>query len=266
MKLPITFFLVFVIFADMYPQTPKKAEILRLNGNDIYYEVHGKGEPLFLLHGFTQSSKSWSPFIADYADDYEVYLVDLKGHGQSGMFTEKLSLRSAAEDLNALVTHLKLKNINAIGFSYGGDALFQLALVNPGLIKSMIVIGACGSWNAKEFPAWVEYLSYKNIENLPWMKDQQTSEEQIKSILAQMPNYIVSVNDSEMKSIQARTLFVLGDQDDGVPLECISSARKNLPKSHLWILPNTGHSAHKDKNKPEFIERSKQFFADRETQ
>jgi pimeloyl-ACP methyl ester carboxylesterase len=259
MKFLLILFITSVSITIGFAQAPKKNEMVSVNGTNIYYEVYGKGVPLFLLHGFTQSSKSWHPFVDDYANEFEVYLIDLKGHGKSGQFTEKLSIRDAAKDLDALIRHLKLDSINAIGFSYGGDILFQLALLRPGLIKSMISIGACGSWDAKDFPQWVEYLSYKNIDNLPWMKEQQTNEAQIRAILEQMPNYIVSVSDQEMKSIRARTLFVFGDQDDSIPLSDIGKARQLLPNSFLWILPNTGHSAHKDKNKNEFVKVSKQF-------
>jgi pimeloyl-ACP methyl ester carboxylesterase len=246
--------------SNIFAQTPYKSEVVTLNGTDIYYEVYGKGEPLFLLHGFTQSSKSWLPFVSEYSDDFEVYLVDLKGHGKSSPFTEKLSIRSVAIEVDALVGYLKLDNIQAIGFSYGGDVLFQLALLHPGLIKSMIVIGACGSWNANEFPEFVEYLSYKNIENLPWMREEQTSEEQIRTILNQVPNYIVSVNDEELKSIQAKTLLVVGDHDDSFDPGCVINAKKHIPDSFLWIVPNTSHSAHKYDNKENFIRVSKDFF------
>ena len=236
--------------------------MVTLNGTDIYYEVYGKGEPLFLLHGFTQSSKSWHPYISDYANEFEVYLIDLRGHGRSSQFTEKLSIKSVAEDISALVTYLKLDSINAIGYSYGGDVLFQLALLQPSLIRSMISIGACGSWDINDFPDWLEFLSYKNIDNLPWMREQQTSEAQIRSILDQVVNYKISVSDEEMKSVQARTLFVLGDLDDSIPLEYISRARKNLSNSYLWILPNTTHGAHEGKNKADFVRISKEFFSD----
>lgn len=235
-------------------------ETVSLNGSSIYYEVYGKGEPLLLLHGITQSSKSWYPFVQDYAGTYEVYVIDLKGHGKSGPFKEKLSIKSVAEDVDALVKYLKLENINAIGFSYGGDVLFQLALMHPGLIKSMISIGACGTWNANDFPDFVEYLSYKNIENLPWMKEQQLSDAQSKAILDQMPNYIVYVSDEELRNIEASVLLVLGDQDDSIPLDYISRVRENLPSSYLWILPHTGHSAHVGSNKAEFVRISKEFF------
>ncbi|RPI68620.1 MAG: alpha/beta hydrolase [Ignavibacteriales bacterium] len=78
-----------------------------------------------------------------------------------------------------------------------------------------------------------------------------------------MVNYNVFVSDEEMKSIRTKTLFVYGDQDDSTPLDCIARARNNLTTSYLWVLPNTGHSAHKDKNKADFIRISKEFFSER---
>jgi pimeloyl-ACP methyl ester carboxylesterase len=245
-----------------YSQTPKKSELVKLNGTQIYYEVYGDGEPLLLLHGYTQSGKSWLPFVQDYSSEFEVYLIDLKGHGKSGAFTEKLSIRSAAEDLDALLQHLKLKSVNIIGLSYGGDVLFQLALLRPESIRAMITIGSCGSWDVNDYPDWKEMLSYKNIANLPWMRDQQTSDEQSRIILDQFEHYVVSISDNEMKKISPKTLLVFGDQDDSIPLECISNAMKHLPESYLWILPNSGHGAHEGKNKEAFVKLSKEFFKD----
>ncbi|MDR8394650.1 alpha/beta hydrolase [Aliifodinibius sp. S!AR15-10] len=258
----IVFSIILLISMEGLSQTPVKAETVTVNGTDIYYEVYGQGEPLFFLHGYTMSSKSWLPYVADYEKDFEVYLVDLRGHGKSSPFTEKLSIRSAAEDLNKLIDYLKLENISGIGFSFGGDVLFQLALLRPGLIKSMVIIGSCGSWNARDFPDWLEYLSYKNIDNLPWMRKQQTSEEQIKSILEQLINYNILVSEEELKSIQVPTLLVYGDQEDGLDWDCILSAKNNLPQSSLWVLPHTPHRAHFGDNKAEFTRVSKEFLSD----
>ncbi len=255
------YLLILFTFTDVISQIPKKTELLTLNGTNIYYEVYGKGEPLFLLHGYTWSSKFWYPFIKDYANEYEVYLVDLKGHGKSGMFKEKLSIETAASEVDALIRYLKLDSIKAIGYSYGGDVLFQLALLHPGLIKSMIVIGSCGICDIKNFPAWIEHLSFKNIESLPWMRESQTSEEQIKSILEQVSNYYAYVSPEQFKSIQTTTLIVAGDQEDSILWEDLLIAKNNLPNSYLWVIPNTGHRAHVDKNKPEFVRISKEFLS-----
>ncbi len=60
-------------FVNVLSQTPKKSESVLINGKTLHYEIYGEGKPLFLLHGYTQSSKSWKPYINDYANDYEVY-------------------------------------------------------------------------------------------------------------------------------------------------------------------------------------------------
>lgn len=261
MKVTLILFLLTLTAMSGFSQTPSKAETVQLNGSTIYYEIYGRGNPLFLLHGFTQTSQEWHPYIADYSSDFQVYLVDLKGHGKSGPFTEKISLRSVAEEIADLANYLELESIDVIGYSYGAETMFQLALLRPGLIKSMVSIGSCGSWRADDFPNLVEYLSYENIEKLPWMAEQHNDEQQIRSILNEIQNYNVTLSDEELETIQTKTLFVLGDRDDFTSYECVLNAMNHLPNSYLWIIPNTTHSAHTDKNKDEFVRLSKQFLS-----
>ncbi len=255
------FFLLMLIIPTMngYSQLLKRADTVELNGLHTYYEVYGNGPPLFLLHGFTQSSKSWNQFVPEYGHEYEIYLVDLMGHGQSSAFVEEVSVKSAAKNLLDLIEHLGLNSINAIGYSYGGEVLFQLALIRPGLISSMIIIGSCGTWNAKDFPEFVDYLSYSNVAHLPWMREQQINEDRIKNILDQIPNYSVTVNDGELRSITTRTLLVVGDSDDATPLECVIKAKINMPNAFLWVVPNTGHRVHLGNNQYLFVQISKNF-------
>ena len=115
MKIQQILIIMLMATTAAFSQTLKKSATVSLNGSAIYYEVYGEGTPLFLLHGYTQSSKSWLPFVADYASDFEVYLVDLKGHGKSSPFTETLSIKAAAMDIEALIKYLKFDSIKAIG-------------------------------------------------------------------------------------------------------------------------------------------------------
>src|SRR5688572_11720142 len=108
MKFLFILFITLVNAASGFTQSPKRAEVISLNGTNIYYEVYGKGEPLIFLHGYTLSTKYWLPYISDYINDFEVYLIDLKGHGKSSPL-EKPSAASAANDVDALMKHLKLK-------------------------------------------------------------------------------------------------------------------------------------------------------------
>jgi pimeloyl-ACP methyl ester carboxylesterase len=242
---------------------PHDAATVSVNGKNLYYEVYGEGSPLVFLHGYSLSSNSWQSYVADYAKDYEVYLIDMTGHGKSDPFGEDLSIRSVAEDLNALCLYLKLEKIKAIGFSFGGDVLFQLALINPPLIESMVTIAAVGSWNIADFPNLEKNFSYENAALVSSMKDYHTSDEQIRLILEQFKNYTVRLSDGELKKIRSKVLLILGDDDTSMPLEEVIRVRKNLPNSDLWILPNVSHGAHEGVNKKDFVRVSKAFLSEK---
>ena len=219
-------------------QTPKKSESVLINGKNIYYEIYGEGKPLFLLHGYTQSSKSWKPYVKDYEKEYEIYLIDLTGHGKSEPFKQDLTLKSVAEDLSSLIHYLQLEKIKAIGFSFGGDVLYQLALINPSTIESMITIGAVGTWTINDFPEYLEAFTFENRDNFPWLKTSHDGDQHIKAMMDQFKNYIVKLSDKELQSIKPEVLIMIGDNDEGMDFEEVVRVKKNLPKCNLWILPN----------------------------
>ncbi|MEM7548709.1 MAG: alpha/beta hydrolase [Bacteroidota bacterium] len=257
-----TIFIILVLISTVsFSQIPKKSESVFVNGKNIYYEVYGKGKPLFLLHGYTLSSKSWLPYVEDFDEEYEVYVIDLTGHGKSDAFKENLSIKSVAEDLNFLVRHLKLDKIQAIGFSFGGDVLYQLALLNPSLIESMITIGAVGTWTVNDFPEYQKVLNFENRANFPWLIPAHGTDEKIKAIMDQFKNYTIRVTNEELQSLRPEVLVMVGDDDEGMDIEEIARVRKNLPNSDLWILPNVAHGAHEGETKDEFIVKSKAFLS-----
>ncbi|WP_341224813.1 alpha/beta hydrolase [uncultured Arcticibacterium sp.] len=261
MKYFAAVFVFFFCSITVLSQTPSKAESVLVNGKKLYYEVYGKGQPLIFLHGYTQSSKSWKTYIKDYEEDYEVYLIDLTGHGKSEAFKEDLSIKSVAQDLNTLIRYLKLEKIKAIGFSFGGDVLYQLALINPSLIKSMITIGAVGTWTVNDFPEYLEAFTFQNRANFPWLKTLHEGEEQVKGMMEQFKNYSVQLSDEELKRIEPEVLIMIGDDDEGMNLEEVVRVKNNLPKSDLWVLPNVSHGAHEGETKAEFILKSKAFLS-----
>lgn len=254
-------FVLLILSTDAMSQIPKNSEHVSINGKSLFYEVYGEGEPLILLHGYTQSSKSWKPYINDYKKEYEVYLVDLTGHGKSEPFKELLSIRSVAEDLNSLLAYLQLEKIQAIGFSFGGDVLYQLALLNPSLIESMITIGAVGTWSINDFSEYLEAFTFKNRNNFPWLETSHDSDEHIKALMEQFKNYTIALSDEELQRIKPETLIMVGDDDEGMYIEEIARVRKHLPNSDLWILPNVAHGAHEGDTKDEFIVKPKTFLS-----
>jgi len=246
---------------NIFAQVPKRSESVLVNGKTIHFEVYGEGEPLFLLHGYTLSSKSWLPYVKDFEKEYEVYLVDLTGHGKSEAFKEALSIKSVAEDLHSLVQYLKLDKIKAIGFSFGGDVLYQLALLNPSLIESMITIGAVGTWTVNDFPEYQKAFTFENRADFPWLLEYHGTDDKIKALMDQFKNYRVQLSKKELQSIKPEVLIMIGDDDEGMDFKEVARVKKYLPQSDLWILPNVAHGAHEGETKDDFILKSKAFFS-----
>ncbi len=261
MKIAPIFISLLLMTTATFSQVPKKSESVLINGKMIYYEMHGDGTPLFLLHGYALSSKSWKPYVKDFDKEYEVYLVDLTGHGKSEAFKEDLSIKSVAEDVNSLVHYLKLNKIQAIGFSFGGDILYQLALMNPLLIESMITIGAVGTWTVNDFPAYKKAFTFENRGNFPRLAADHGTDEKIKALMDQFLNYTVRLTNEELQDIKPEVLIILGDDDEGMDFEEVVRVKKNLPKSDLCVLPDVAHGAHEGKTKDEFILKAKAFLS-----
>src|SRR5215510_1011453 len=109
---------------------------------ELYYEVHGSGEPLLFLHGFSGCGGDWR-FIGDeLAARRQVIAPDLRGHGRSTNPSSTFVFRDAARDVRGLLRSLGLSKVKAIGISGGGIALMHIALQDPSCIDSMILVSA----------------------------------------------------------------------------------------------------------------------------
>ena len=160
-----------------------------------------------------------------------------------------------------LIQHLELDKIKALGFSYGGDVLYQLALINPSLIESMVTVGSLGSWSIKDHPEIEKSFTYETAKDYPWIKGAHKSDEQVRIMFEQFKNYSVRLSNNDLTKIKTNVLIVAGDNDPGVPLAEVLRSRKYLPNSDLWIIPNVGHGGHDGENKAAFIRVSKIFLA-----
>ena len=258
---PLLLLILLTMSNPLSAQTPTKSEVVPLRGKTLYYEKYGQGDPLIFLHGYSLSSKSWRPYVADFATRYEVYLIDLTGHGQSAPFKEVLSFPSVTKDLDALLDYLELDRIKAIGFSFGGDVLYQLALLTPTRIESMITIGAVGSWDVNEFPQYQAGFTFENRHNFPWLADAHESDAQTKALMEQFVNYTVHLTAEQLQRITPEVLIMMGDDDEGMDLAEVARVRKHLPKSDLWVLPNVSHGAHEGESKEEFVIKAHNFLS-----
>ena len=123
-------------------QTDVQAGAATVNGLEMYYEVHGKGEPLVVVHGGLQNIALMAEFVADLAQLRQVIAVELEGHGHTPLRGGPLSHEQLADDVAALAAELGLADVDLLGYSLGGGVAWQVAIRHPQLVRRLVVISA----------------------------------------------------------------------------------------------------------------------------
>ena len=104
--------------------TGRYAEV---NGINLYYETHGSGRPLILLHGGLSSGEMFGPILPALTERHRVITVDLQGHGRTADIDRPIDVRLMADDIGALIDHLELEKPDLVGYSLGGGVAFFTA-------------------------------------------------------------------------------------------------------------------------------------------
>lgn len=113
-----------------------------VNGINLYYETHGAGRPLILLHGGLGSGEMFGPILPALAAGHEVIAVDLQGHGRTADIDRPLDVRLMADDIAALIGHLGLERPDLMGYSLGGGVAMHTAIRYPDLVRRIVVVSA----------------------------------------------------------------------------------------------------------------------------
>ena len=218
-----------------------------LNGVQLYFEVHGTGEPLILLSGFSGSSQDWKSSLQEWGAGFQIILPDLRGHGRSGHLSKPFRHEDAATDMFALLDHLGITAFKGVGVSAGGNVLLHMATKQPNRVKAMVLVSA-----TPYFPAQARTIMRRYSDSLPaqeWERLRRTppgGEAQIKTLLASTTAFADSYDDMNftppyLSTIGARTLIVQGDRDPLYPVEISVEMARAIPQSSLWVIPKGGH-------------------------
>src|SRR2546421_4407143 len=113
-----------------------------VNGIQLYYETHGTGRPLILLHGGLMSGETFGPVLPMLAESHQVVAVDLQGNGRTADIDRPVDARLMADDIAALIDHLKLDKPDVVGYSLGGGVAFQVAFKYPDKIRRLVAASA----------------------------------------------------------------------------------------------------------------------------
>jgi pimeloyl-ACP methyl ester carboxylesterase len=112
------------------------------NGLGIYYEEHGIGDPLLLLHGGTLTCRQWDNHIPTFAKHFHVFTLDSRGHGQTNNPTNTFSYRAMADDVAAFIQALNIDTPLMLGFGDGGQIALDLSICYPALARALVIVGA----------------------------------------------------------------------------------------------------------------------------
>ncbi|MFL5644546.1 MAG: alpha/beta fold hydrolase [Chloroflexota bacterium] len=194
-----------------------------VNGIHLYYERHGSGRPLVLLHGGLMSSETFGPLLPALAAGHEVITVDLQGHGRTADIDRPIDPRLMAGDIAALITHLGLDRPDVMGYSLGGGVAFWTAVDHPDLVRRLIMV----STNIKRsaiYPVMLEQQGQVSAASVPFMTE--TPMYELYQRVAPRPEDFGNLLDKigasmakdfdfseEMRGLTVPTLFVAADAD-----------------------------------------------------
>jgi pimeloyl-ACP methyl ester carboxylesterase len=231
-----------------------------VNGLKMYYEIHGKGDPVVLLHGsFMTITNNWTDMIPRLSKSRQVIAVEMQGHGRTADINRDFSYENLADDIAALLDYLKIKQADVLGYSMGGGVAMQVAIRHPDKVRKVVSISAVfrhDGWvkeavevfpqmEAGMFKGSPIEIEYRKLSPTPDKFDTF-----IKRVI-QMDLKPYDFGAGKLKATKAPMLFIHGDAD-GVRLDHISEMfrlkgdeifgdMRPRSASRLAILPNTTH-------------------------
>ncbi|MGD0602872.1 MAG: alpha/beta hydrolase [Streptosporangiaceae bacterium] len=111
-----------------------------VNGVNLYYEEHGSGQPLILLHGGLGMGEMYAPILPLLAKDRRVITVDLQAHGHTADVDRRLRFQTLADDIAGLISHLGLAQADVMGYSFGGATALRTAIQHPRLVRRLVLV------------------------------------------------------------------------------------------------------------------------------
>lgn len=224
----------------------------------LHYKVFGKGEPLILLHGASESLREWRSQIPELSKYYKVYAVDTRGHGQSSFTDRPLSYDLFANDIKAFMQSQQIDSAFFVGFGDGGIVAMKIAIQNPELVRKIVAIGTNSKpdttavsaeiiekvrkWDFNKMAAYwqAKFLGNPNPQMLPKLA------ERMQKLLLSEPNFSVS----DFKQIKSPVLFMTGDKDF-IKLSHTVYMYEIVPNGFLSVVPAGTHYCFKDR--PEVV-------------
>ena len=249
----------FLICATISAQAPTSGHA-PVNGLKLYYEIHGQGEPIVLLHGsFMTITNNWPDAITRLAKTRQVIAVELQGHGRTADISRDFSYENLADDVAALLGYLKIKRADVLGYSMGGGVAMQVAIRHAQKVRKVVSISAVfrhDGWVKEAVDAFpqMDPAMFKGSPIEAEYKKLSPTPDKFEAFIRRVIQMDVKPYDfgaDKLKASKAPILFIHGDAD-GVRLDHIAEMfrlkggdvfgdMRPRSESRLAILPDTTH-------------------------
>jgi pimeloyl-ACP methyl ester carboxylesterase len=227
-------------------QTPT-GQYAPVNGLQLYYEIHGSGYPLVLLHGGGSTiATTFARILPQLAKNHQVIAIELQAHGHTLDIDRPLSFEQDADDVAALLNLLKIDKADFMGFSNGGTTCLQIGIRHAQLVNKLVLASATFKRDGL-IPGFFDGFEFVTLDHMPpLLKEAYLAANPSPEGLQAMFNRDVArmmafkdISDADIKAIQAPTLVINGYADVITPEHALALSRL-LPNAQLAILPG-GH-------------------------
>ena len=238
---------------------PPQTGYAPVNGLNMYYEIHGTGQPLVVLHGAFMTVELMGKLVPELARSRQVIAVEFPGHGHTADIDRPLTYEHLADDTAALMRHLRIGAADVYGYSLGGGAALQLAIRHPELVRRLVLVSASYTSDGvyPEVFAAIEHITPELFDGTPWRAAYDRTAphpEAFPALVAKMKQLDMTPfawPPEAVRAITAPTIIVIGDSDGTRPEHAVEMFRlrgggvfgdlAGLPAAQLAVLPGTTH-------------------------
>src|SRR6266487_4723273 len=244
-----------------HPSTPVESDYVPLNGLKMYYEIHGSGRPLVLLHGnLSTIGTSFGKVLPKLASMRCIIAVEQQGHGHTADIDRPFSLEQWAQDTIALLRHLWIEQADFFCYSSGGAVALEIALGSPALMRKLVWAGGTSDRRDGLYPELLkasEAIKPEDLDGSPFQQEYASiapHPEHWHRLVAKITDFdraTIGWPREAIASAKAPTLLIIGDSDIVRPEHVVEMFRLlgggvvgdlvGLPRSQLAVLPGTTH-------------------------
>jgi pimeloyl-ACP methyl ester carboxylesterase len=239
--------------------TPPQTGYAPVNGLEIYYEIHGTGQPLVLLHGAYMTIGTMGEIVPELAKTRQVIAVELQGHGRTADIDRPLSYEQMADDVAALLRHLEIEEADVFGYSMGGGVALQVAIRHPEVVRKLVAASSSYTSDGVHPEVWatIETITPEVFAGTPWSEEYTRvapNPDDFPTLVAklkQLDGEPFAWPPEDIRAMEAPTLLIIGDSDATRPEHAVEMFRllgggvfgdvAGLPNSQLAVLPGTTH-------------------------